>query len=248
MLRVTEELKHIEDMNGDLFKIEWELMQPSDIEVRPLVTKNGKSTLALYQNSRTTMDALDRKFGNFGWKIEYKTVGDEIYGRLSIKNPDNGEWIYKEDTGEESNISKEKGRSSDILKRVAVRFGYGRELYTAPKIIVDDDGYGNYGYKVSDIQYDENRNIIALTIVNKFGQVAYTYPQQMNNYPQEVNNNSENNTVPNSALLREFCTVRKNCGEDLTNLTKFFNYYKDKVDGFAKCNPQNLWNKWNSKN
>ena len=172
--------------------------------------------------------------------MEYKDVAGQIYGRLSIYDGETDRWVVREDTGEEAKISADKSLASDILKRCIVRFGC-TELYSSPSIYLDDDGYGNYGYKVSDIQYDDNRKIIALTIVNKFGQVAYTYPQQMNN-------NSENNTVPNSALLREFCTVRKNCGEDLTNLTKFFNFYKDKVDGFAKCNPQSLWNKWNSKN
>ena len=223
-------------------------LKPQEIEVRVGDrTKNGKIHMLLYITSRAAQDLLDETYGMENWNMEYKDVAGQIYGRLSIYDGETDRWVVREDTGEEAKISADKSLASDILKRCIVRFGC-TELYSSPAIYLDDDGYGNYGYKVSDIQYDENRKIIALTIVNKFGQVAYTYPQQMNNYTQEVNNNSENNTVPNSALLREFCTVRKNCGEDLTNLTKFFNYYKDKVDGFAKCNPQSLWNKWNSKN
>lgn len=150
-------------------------MRPQDIEVRPAMTKNGKATLLLYQDSRNTMDALDRNFGAFGWQIKYKDVGGQIYGCLSIKDPDTGEWITKEDTGDESNISAQKGQSSDILKRCAVRFGYARELYTAPRITVDDDNYGNTGYRVSEITYNTNREISHLVLVNRFDKPVFTW-------------------------------------------------------------------------
>lgn len=156
-------------------RINWELMRPQDIEIRPAMVKDGKATLLLYQNSRNTMDALDRNFGEFGWQITYKDVGGQIYGCLSIYDLERGVWISKEDTGEESNISAQKGQSSDILKRCAVRFGYGRELYTAPRILVEDDKYGNTGYKVTDIQYNENREIISLSIANRFGKNVFNW-------------------------------------------------------------------------
>lgn len=157
--------------------IQWELMRPQDIEVRPAMTKDGKTTLLLYQDSRNTMDALDRNFGAFGWQIKYKDVAGQIYGCLSIKDPETGEWITKEDTGDESNISAQKGLSSDILKRVAVRFGYARELYSAPRIVVPDDGYGNSGNKVSKIEYNENREIVSLTIVNRFNKPIFEWSE-----------------------------------------------------------------------
>ena len=239
-------------MNGNLFNIKWDLMLPEDIEVRPLSIKNGKATMALYQNSRTTMNALDKHFGNFGWTVEYKTVGDEIYGRLSIKNPDTGEWIFKEDTGEESNLSKEKGRSSDILKRLAVRFGYGRELYSAPKIVLDDDGYGNTGYKVSHIAYNDKRDIIELTITNRFGKVVYNYPyslegQCVSSEPQNAVTTQEKDNQNNLAVLKNFCTEMKHTeGIDIANLTKFFNFYKDKANSFQRFDPRKQWDKWNA--
>ena len=145
--------------------IDWPLLDAKDIEVRIQSEKNGYLTLLLYQNSRTTINAFNKMFGNFGWNIEYKEVNGELYGRLGVKSPDTGEFLYKEDTGEESNIAAAKGKSSDILKRCAVRWGYAIELYSAPRIAFKgSDKYAKYA--VSEIRYDEDRNIAFLCIVN----------------------------------------------------------------------------------
>lgn len=224
-------------------RIEWDLMRPQDIEIRPAMVKDGKATLLLYQNARNTMDALDRNFGEFGWKIEYKSVGEEIYGCLSIKDPDTGEWIWKEDTGEESNISAKKGQSSDILKRCAVRFGYGRELYTAPRIVVEDDGYGNSGYKVSRIEYNDNREIVALEIVNRFGKVVYSCREESYAKPT-INPDNESAPNPNLEALIRFCKETKPTldEEGVKALKEFYNYWKDKVENWkGKFDPKRLW-------
>lgn len=207
-------------------RIKWDLMRPEDIEIRPATIQNGKGTLLLYQDSRNTMDALDRNFGEFGWKIEYKEVAGQIYGRLSIKDPETGEWISKEDTGEESNIAANKGLSSDILKRTAVRFGYGRELYSAPKIVIPDDGYKCTGYKVGEIEYDGNRNITHLVIVNRFGKEAFRWDKGQ----KQVNPQPEVKKLPTEEEIRAF-------------VTPIYNDYKTKGDtmraetvaAFARC-------------
>lgn len=217
-------------------RINWELMRPQDIEIRPAMVKDGKATLLLYQDSRNTMDALDRNFGEFGWKIEYKDVAGQIYGKLSIKDPDTGEWVSKEDTGEESNISAQKGQSSDILKRCAVRFGYGRELYTAPRIKIDDDGYGCSGYKVSNISYNDNREITALTIVNRFGKVVYSFPTEAQNKPVEEDK---------ATILKNFCTEMKPTVLSKDELLKFYNFYVPKMATWKGAfNPDVLWKRW----
>lgn len=243
----------------------WELMRPQDIEIRPAMTKNGKTTLLLFQDSRNTMNALDRNFGTFGWSITYKDVGGQIYGSLSIKNPETGEWISKEDTGDESNISAQKGQSSDILKRCAVRFGYGRELYSAPRIIVDDDGYGNAGYKVLEINYDSNRNIKHLVIGNKWGKevwrwdndkptqtqtVAYTLRVKPVEEPKAYDVNEEPPvSVDNSiaAQIKAYCGKKKlEQGVDLKELKAFFKFYSDRADKwkYKKFNGDSLWDSW----
>lgn len=227
-------------------RIEWELMKPEAIEIRPAQVKDGKVTLLAYQNGRNTMDALDKQFGEFGWKVEYKDVAGQIYGRLSIKDPDTGEWIYKEDTGEESNISASKGQSTDILKRLAVRFGYGRELYSIPKIVVDDDGYGNH-LKVSDVSWDDNRECTHITLINKFGKVMYSWtkdektidkPSKVAYIKKEERSNAE--------ILKTYCGAMKNQeGVDKDELLKFYEFYSPKMDDWSNTvKPEVLWNKW----
>lgn len=221
-------------------RINWDLMKPQDIEIRPAQIKDNKATLLLYQNARNTMDALDRNFGEFGWKIEYKDVAGQIYGRLSIQNPETGEWIYKEDTGDESNISAQKGQSSDILKRIAVRFGYGRELYSAPRIVVEDDKYGNTGYKVSKIEYNDNREIIELHIVNRFGKPVFDWSEKAQNKPVESVKEASG-TLPPLEALKAFCSEKKG-HVDQDKLMRFYNYYKEykgRVDYAEK------WRTWN---
>ncbi len=41
-------------------------------------------------------------------------------------------WVWKWDTGSESNMEAEKGHMSDAFKRAAVKWGVGRFLYDLP--------------------------------------------------------------------------------------------------------------------
>lgn len=217
-------------------------MGPDAIEIRPAQVKDGKVTLLCYQNGRNTMDALDNKFGEFGWKVEYKDVAGQIYGRLSIKDPDTGEWIYKEDTGEESNISASKGQSTDILKRLAVRFGYGRELYTIPKIVVPDDGYGNH-VKVSEVSWNNNRECTHITLVNKFGKVMFTWDKD------ERKNVQMTNQKDNVTILREFCKERiSEEPEWKDDIIRFGQFYAPKVQTWENTlKPEIIYTSWASK-
>lgn len=157
--------------------INWDLLQPEDIEVRMgnKVKDTDNVAMLLYQDSRCTARNLDKQFGPFGWQIDYKVVGEQIYGTLSIWDETKQQWISKSDTGDKSNISEDKGQSSDILKRCAVRWGFGTELYTSPKIVVPNDGYNCSGYKVSEIEYNANREIIHLVIVNRFNKEVFRW-------------------------------------------------------------------------
>lgn len=226
--------------------IKWDLLQPEDIEVRVgnKIKDTDNISLLLYQDSRCTARNLNKQFGAFGWQIDYKVVGDQIYGTLSIWDEDKKQWVSKSDTGDKSNISEDKGQSSDILKRCAVRWGFGTELYTAPKIVVPNDGYNCSGYKVSEIQYNDNREITHITLVNRFGKIVYTW--DINN-PENPPVNNNNNNVPcksNIELLKEFCSIKKlEIGIDINQLTKFYNHYSTK-DFKGKMNVEQLWNIW----
>lgn len=223
--------------------IEWDLLTPDEIEVRLATTKNGKATLLLYQDSRCAMRALDKQFGSFGWQMKYEVVGEQIYGTLSIYDEERGIWVSKSDTGDKSNISEDKGQSSDILKRCAVRWGFAVELYTSPRIQIDDDGYGNTGYKVSEIAY-EGRKIIHLVIVNKFGKEAFRWDINGNN-----NVSAPSPTIvlqkDKRTLLTEFCQTQMTNGANRDELGKFYNYYQQKCENWkGNINFQSLWNRW----
>lgn len=177
-------------------RINWPLLTAEDIEVRIATCKEGKTTLLLYQNSRTAMSAFDNMFGELGWQCEYYDAGGQMYCRIGVWDDEKNQWIWKSDTGSESNIEAEKGFSSDCFKRVAVRFGYARELYSAPRIVINNDNKFNT-YYCRSIGYDNNRKINQLTIVDRMGNVVYSYPtehqqqviataQQTANYAQKA--------------------------------------------------------------
>lgn len=155
-------------------RINWPLLTAEDIEVRIATCKEGKTTLLLFQNSRTAMNAFDSMFGEFGWQVEYYDAGGQMYCRIGVYDDERGEWIWKSDTGSESNIEAEKGFSSDCLKRTAVRWGYARELYSAPRIVINNDNKFNT-YYCRSIGYDNNRKINQLTIVDRTGNIVFNW-------------------------------------------------------------------------
>lgn len=219
--------------------INWDLLTPEDIEVRVATTKNGKATLLLYQDSRCAMRALDKQFGSFGWQMDYKVIGDQIYGTLSIYDEDKQMWVSKSDTGDKSNISEDKGQSSDILKRCAVRWGFAVELYTSPRIQIDDDGYGNSGYKVSEIAY-EGRKISHLAIVNRFGKEVFKWDADSHDMKPSLTPSKDKKT-----LLTEFCQAQMTNGANRDELGKFYKYYEPKCEKWqGNMNLQSLWEKW----
>lgn len=100
-------------------------------------TQKGKGlSLLLYKDARCDQNILDEVVGPFNWKREH--TRDNRNCIVSIKNPDNGEWVSKEDTGTESNTEREKGLASDSFKRACFNWGIGRELYTAPFIWITE--------------------------------------------------------------------------------------------------------------
>lgn len=86
-----------------------------------------KGSCVAYIDARSVMDLLDRAVGIDGWQDDYKWVGDKLCGGIGILI--NGEWIWKWDTGSESNMEAEKGQFSDAFKRAGVKWGIGRFLY-----------------------------------------------------------------------------------------------------------------------
>ena len=221
---------------------EFRLLRPEEIECRPQSVKNGKCNLLLYMTSRTVTDLLDETVGSRNWTSEFYTVNNMVVCRIGIWDEDKKMFVYKSDTGSESNIEAEKGLFSDCYKRCLSRWGVN-ELYSAPSIVVDDDGYGNRGYYVSLIRYDETaRKITELHIANKFDKEVFSW--KYGEKPKTTTQNTEP-TKSNYDLLVEFCKKAKADGESQEELKKFYNFYKDKANTWKNTfNPSALWNKW----
>lgn len=168
-------------------RIEWPLLGPKEIECRIAVCKDGKTQILLYQNARTTMEAFDNMFGTFGWQMEYYSAGEYTLGRLGVYDDEKKEWCWKSDIGEESNISADKGFCSSTLKRVATQWGWARELYTAPKIWINNsDKFMTFN--VQTIEYNTDREVSKLVITDKYGKVVFDWSlgQQINTYQPNI--------------------------------------------------------------
>jgi hypothetical protein len=109
-----------------------------DDEIEWRVLRSGSSTkgpwaqLAPYVTSRAIMHRLDAVVGPANWKDEYAEVpaGGQDPGMictLSIRIE--GEWVGKSDGAPFTQVERLKGGVSDALKRAAVKWGIGRDLY-----------------------------------------------------------------------------------------------------------------------
>lgn len=77
--------------------------------------------------ARTVMNRLDQVAGPENWRDEYRETERGVVCTLYLRI--NDEWVGKSDIGSDSDIEAEKGAYSGALKRAAVRWGIGRELY-----------------------------------------------------------------------------------------------------------------------
>lgn len=158
-----------------------------DCRIQSLNEKNGNvgAVVLLYKDARVDMRLLDEVVGAMNWKREHAIIGDRLYCTVSIYNEHTGEWVGKSDVGTESNTEKEKGQASDSFKRACFNWGIGRELYSAPFTYINlqkgewytgkDGKPKSYAkFTVKEIDYDENRNINKLIIVDSKGAVRYT--------------------------------------------------------------------------
>lgn len=236
-------------------------LKADEIEVRPQSIKNGKANMLLYINSRAATDLLDECYGMANWNLEYKDVAGQIYGRLSIYDDETNRWVYREDTGSAGNIEAEKSLASDVVKRCIVRFGV-TELYSSPKIQIEDDSYGNTGYKVSEIKYDDNRNIIHLVIVNRFNNEVFRWDKDKINTPKSTQRlDNELMWKPETeqpkaedkingllaSLTEQFNTLSSNEGINLQVLKDTANYWHKTIkDGKYKGSNINLQKLYNN--
>ena len=203
--------------------------------------KNGVGAVVLlYKDARVDMNILDETVGAMNWKRSHELIGDRLYCTISIRD-ENNEWVSKQDVGTESNTEKEKGQASDSFKRAGFNWGIGRELYSSPFIYIklrDDEVFKDKNgklktyskFKVSDIEYDENKNIILLVIGDNnderfvYGKkTIYKQKQRREpqNKPEPLNAQSNTESAVNTMLINEIVQLATASGIDTNKLSDY---------------------------
>ena len=155
-----------------------------DIRVGRVIQTDKYSgvSLLLYKDARVDQEILDATVGALNW--QRKHTRDNANCLVGIYDKDKNEWVWKEDTGTESNNEAEKGLASDSFKRACVNWGIGRALYTAPCILVEceltEKGKVKNGisWVVEEIEYVDN--VISLLVIRemkyeKKGDIVFTF-------------------------------------------------------------------------
>lgn len=105
-----------------------------DIEWKPGATTRDKSKgLAMaYITARAVQERLDEVFGPGNWKNEFRAGPDGgVLCRIYFKN-DDGEWVWREDGADNTDVEAVKGGLSNAMKRAGAALGIGRYLYDLP--------------------------------------------------------------------------------------------------------------------
>lgn len=223
-------------------KIDFRTLRADEIEVRPSHIKDGKANLLLYIDSRAVVALLNETVGNMNWQSKFYEANGQVIGEIGIYDDERKLWVWKSDTGSESNIEAEKGLISDVYKRVLARWGV-QELYTSPRIQIPDDGYGNSGYKVGEILYNEHRDIIHLVIVNRFGKEVFRWDMEKQTQPQSsqitsptpkaITQDSYSDDGRGQVIqsIRDRANeVYRQQGTNQDELRKFVNFYTGKIE------------------
>lgn len=213
------------------------LLKPDEIEIRRGRNfKNGNVELLCYKTARTDMNLLDEVYGIYGWAKDYKELNGVVYCGVAIYSKERNAWLWKWDCGSEGNFEKEKAQASDAFKRACFNLGLGRELYSAPRIVVTPES--DYTtYFVHDIGYDDKDRISTLVIVDNKGEVVFNF----------VDGKVQPVEIDRQAVLKAVCGELKAAGEEKSMLLKFYNYYEERCEDFNTWNARlvrKLWDKW----
>lgn len=149
-------------------------LREEEIECRVKKVMQSGVILLLYKTARTDMDILDETVGAENWDSDYREIKGNLYAGIGIQCGDR--FVWKWDCGIESREDDEgnqkKGEASDAFKRAGVKWGIGRELYSAPNIFIPEgkvnitNGKTKDTFSVEKIAYDGNRKITGLAIRN----------------------------------------------------------------------------------
>ena len=140
--------------------------------------------ILLYKTARVDANLLDETVGAFNWCKKFYQVKNTMFCSVGIKDKDTGEWVFKDDCGDDDFQTEQiKGEASDSFKRAGFAWGIGRKnLYYGPFIWINCNDKVNETSKlyVSDVEYKDS--IISKIIIKDriSDEVVYSYPRNAN--------------------------------------------------------------------
>ena len=140
--------------------------------------------ILLYKTARVDANILDETVGAFNWCKKFYQVKNTMFCSVGIKDKDTGEWVFKDDCGDDDFQTEQiKGEASDSFKRAGFAWGIGRKnLYYGPFIWITCNDKVNETSKlyVSDVEYKDS--IISKIIIKDriSDEVVYSYPRNAN--------------------------------------------------------------------
>ena len=189
-------------------------LNANEIDVRVQMVKENGYLALLYKDARADMKLLDETFGTLGWQRHHEIINGNLFCTVSIWDNEKKQWISKQDVGVESNTEKEKGQASDSFKRACFNIGIGRELYTSPFIWISPKEKETYSsgnslklnakvkFKVSEIEYNENREITKLKIVDQDDFLRFTFNSE-NKQSRAKQNSAMENKIENPTSTKQ---------------------------------------------
>lgn len=204
-------------------------------------------SILLYKDARVDMALLDEEYGQNNWQVEYQMLGTQMFCTISLWDSNKEQWIKKQSNGTESNMEAEKGQASDAFKRAGFMVGIGRELYTAPDILVTldksevrwDDKTKKYKcdvkFTVDDIDYDENRTISHVVLSKEYKgnkEQCFEWPK---NYKKPTKTETKTETKPEPTKAKVEVPVEPP-KDERPQWQKFYDSLKEKCSDTAMLN------------
>ena len=189
------------------------LLRADEIECRVSVINERGLSLLLFKDARVDQKILDETFTPFGWRRTHQSIDGNLYCTVGVWDKEKQQWIAKQDVGTVSYSEKEKGQASDSFKRACFNWGIGRELYTAPFIWVPAENVSinpkgdrcttSDRFSVQAIEYNEEREISSLVIVNGRGVKVFEMKQKQETkqkQEQEYKQGNQEKKTKNSSI------------------------------------------------
>ena len=189
------------------------LLRADEIECRVAMVNEKGLSLLLFKDARVDQKILDETFTPFGWRRTHQSIDGNLYCTVGVWDKEKQQWIAKQDVGTVSYSEKEKGQASDSFKRACFNWGIGRELYTAPFIWVPAENVSinpkgdrcttSDRFSVQAIEYNEEREISSLVIVNGRGVKVFEMKQKQETkqkQEQEYKQGNQEKKTKNSSI------------------------------------------------